>query len=355
MDQPRLSSVTLQYVFFMAIFTATLVVTFLIFKPYLGVLFLAAILAVLFWPLNMKFAAAFKGRRGISAVMTTLVVLLIIIIPLIFLAALLVSEAADIYTYVSGEGGGAIKAAVGSIQARLVSAFPQSASLESAADIDSYVRQALGWFVGHTSVIFGKLFNLAFLLVLLAMALFYFLKEGDRITESVIRLSPLSNEHDKRILDKASASINAVVKGKMLTSLLQGLFIGIGFAVFGMPEPVFFGFITVLASFIPIVGIALVVVPSAIFLYFYGELWQAIGFFIWGIAGATVDDFLSSYFINRGMKINSFLILLSILGGLELFGPVGFIAGPVVIGLLFVLADIYGLMTKHGREGAQST
>ena len=133
-----------------------------------------------------------------------------------------------------------------------------------------------------------------------------------------------------------------------MIGLIQGMLTGVGFWMFGVSNPVIWGTVAAVASLVPALGTSLVNIPAIIFLFLSGNISQAIGLLIWVVlAVGLIDNILGPYFINRGVKIHPFLILISVLGGISFFGPVGFIAGPVVLGLLFALLELYPVIIKN--------
>ena len=174
------------------------------------------------------------------------------------------------------------------------------------------------------------------------ISLFYFLRDGKSFTQYLKILSPLSDRQDEKILSRLFVAVNSVIKGALSIALIQGFLTGIGFWIFGVPNPVLWGSTAAIAALVPNIGTALVLVPAIGFLYLNGEVAQAIGLGIWSItAVGLIDNILGPYLINRGVKIHPLLILLSVIGGLGLFGPVGFLLGPLIISLLFALIDIH--------------
>jgi predicted PurR-regulated permease PerM len=137
-------------------------------------------------------------------------------------------------------------------------------------------------------------------------------------------------------------AVYSIFAGSIIVALVQGILTGIGFTIFGVPNPALWGSIASVAALIPGVGTALVVVPGILYLFFTGSTGYAIGLLVWGIlAVSLIDNFLGPILVNRGVKIHPFLILLSVLGGLIFFGPVGFLLGPIILAFLFALLDIY--------------
>ena len=136
-------------------------------------------------------------------------------------------------------------------------------------------------------------------------------------------------------------------------AVTQGLLAGIGFTIFGVPNAALWGFITVIAALVPILGTSIVLTPIIIYLFAFDTLFSAIGLLAWGmLAVGLIDNFLGPKLMQRKIRIHSFLILLSVLGGLSLFGPIGFLIGPLFLALLSTLLDIYPVLVLQRSESS---
>jgi len=189
---------------------------------------------------------------------------------------------------------------------------------------------------------FGLLLTALFSFMLMLLSIFYFLKDGERWKKTLITLSPLSDTDDKKIVAKLSQVVNGVIKGYLLIALMQGLLMGIGLGIFGVPNPALWGIVAAVASLIPSIGTAFVSIPAIIFLFATGQTIPAIGLLIWAVVFVgLIDNLLSPILISKNIKISPFLILFSVLGGISLLGPVGILVGPLTISLLYALISIY--------------
>ena len=134
-------------------------------------------------------------------------------------------------------------------------------------------------------------------------------------------------------------------------ALIQGILTAVGFTFFGIPNATLWGSVAAITALIPGIGTALVLLPAILYLYFSGETLFAVGLLLWGMtAVGLVDNFLGPKLVERGMRLHPFLILLSVLGGVGFFGPLGFLLGPLVLSLLFALIEIYFAIKKE-HEG----
>ncbi len=328
--------------FFFVLAIVTTLLTFFILKPYLPALFLAVVLTITFRPLYNTLLRLTGGRAALSAILTVLILILIIVIPIFFFGFFIFRDAQDFYRDIS-DGGfdtGIVLAWTEYIQSFVRQFFPGFS-----LDLIGYIRQGLGLFVQNLGSLFGKVFTALLQLFLMLLGVFYFLRDGRKFREHLILLSPLSDIYDKTILAKFETAVDSVVKGALSIALIQGVLSGIGFALFGVPSPMLWGAIAAITALIPGVGTALIIAPAVLYLLFFGSSFSAIGLLIWGVvAVGLIDNILAPLLIERSLNIHPFLILLSVLGGLTLFGPIGFLAGPVALALLFALFDIYPLL-----------
>jgi predicted PurR-regulated permease PerM len=207
----------------------------------------------------------------------------------------------------------------------------------------------LRWGFTNIDSLFSKAAGFVLGAVVLLFALYFILRDGKSLKRQLVNLSPLPDRQDEQIFSKLNSAVHSVVWGSLAVGLIQGVLTGIGFAIFGVPSPALWGSVAVVAALVPGIGTALVLIPGVVYLFATGSAGMAIGLLIWGaIAVGLIDNFLGPLLINRGVKIHQFLILLSVLGGLSFFGPIGFIAGPLVLSLLFALLEIYKENLKSG-------
>lgn len=341
----------LQVSFFYMVLIGALVLTFFIFEPFLKVLFLAVVFGVVFNPLYKKLLSgfAFRGGNNLSAFITVLVVLLVILIPFVGLGILVFQEINSAYfsLLADTENNSLVSFFAGagsSINGILPFDVVPEISLEN---IQEYASQAYGWVLGHFQVLFTGVFNLLMGIFILILGLFFYLRDGEKFEKVLISLSPLSDTQDQSIIHKMKLAMNSVIKGSLFIAVLQGILAGVGFFVFGIPSAILWGSVAVISAIIPSVGTALVIVPAVIFLFLTKGVAPAAGLLIWGvIIVGLVDNILAPIVLERGIKIHPFFILISVLGGLAFFGPIGFLIGPVILSLLFALIDIYPEVTK---------
>ncbi|MDO8504890.1 MAG: AI-2E family transporter [Candidatus Liptonbacteria bacterium] len=339
-----------QLYFLLAILAGTFVLAFFIFRPFLYAFILAAVFAVVFQPIYQKILNLIHGRQGLAALLTILIVVIFIFVPVAFLGIQIFKEAEQLYFSLMGGGGkDAVFSTLNSLIDNLKNYFPSAP--EFSAAIDTYLKQLLGWLIDNLGAIFSGLAKLALSSFLFLVSLYYLLKDGEKFKKAVIALSPLSDENDEIISQKLEVAIGSVMKGSLLIAVVQGVVTSAGFVIFGIPNAIFWGSVAAIAALIPGIGTALVVVPAILFLFINGEISAGIGFTIWGVGVVgLVDNFLAPKLLGRGMHVHPLIILLSVLGGIGFFGPIGFLLGPLTISLLFVLLDIYSSLTAKEKR-----
>ncbi len=332
--------------FVLIILSLSLVLSFLVFRPFLYSLILALVFAIIFQPLYKKILRFVWHQPWLAAILTILILVVFILVPLTFLAIQIFYEAQGLYsTLVDGLSNQTLN--------KLLPGFGQSLSNISplvndlSLDINQHLTSFLGFLVRNLGVIFSNLAKILTNLFVFLVAFFFLLKDGDRFKQRIIYLSPLSKDDDGLIIKKITQAINSVIKGSLLIAVLQGISSSLGFIIFGVPNPIMWGTLAAIGALVPSVGTAIVIVPAVIYLYLTGQLISALGLLAWGIlAVGLIDNFLGPKFVSQGAGLHPLLILLSVLGGLSFFGPIGFILGPLVIAMLIVLLDIYASIIK---------
>lgn len=334
--------------FFFLFIALALVVNYFIFLPYLSVLFLALVLAIIFDPVYQNIKRTLVSGT-VSSILTVVLVFLVIIGPLFLIFTLLFGEAANLSaSLLSPHTGAVLNISLSNIHQTISNRFP-NLNLPNLQFDATYLRSALSWLLAHLSVFLASFARLAFDLFIMLVALFYFLRDGKHFLDLLADLSPLNNVHDKQIFARIRGAVNGVIKGNIVTGLLQGLITGVGFAIFGIANPVLWGAVSVLASLIPKLGPILMFGPAVIYLFVTSGPLFALGLLLWGVIFiGAVDNFLGPNIVHRAISIHPFLILMGALGGLSFFGPIGFIAGPVMVSLLLVLIELYP--TISGRK-----
>lgn len=344
----------IQIPFFYVLLTGVSILAFLIFFPYLQVLFLAVILAVVFYPLYKLCLKFLFGWDTGSAFVSVVLILMFTVLPLTGLGYFVFQEVKDIYTYYNeGEGNIELLDYIGQGQRYLGHILPDQYVPETTTqDLEEYFNRGYEWLGQHVGGIFSNTVMAVTNTFILVLGLFFFLRDGDRFKKIVIKLSPLQNTYDEQLLRRMAQSVNSVVLGSILVAIIQGAFTTLGLFLFQVPSPFLWGTVAAIASFIPALGTVVVIVPAIIYVFFTHGLIMAGGLALWGLfMVGLVDNFLLSYLFSKSIKIHPFLIFLSVFGGIGFFGILGFLIGPILLALFFALMDIHTEIVHSPQHG----
>ncbi len=337
----------IQISFFIVLMIAVIGLSVRILLPYASALFFGLIASIVFRPLY-EYLLKRTERKNIAAFLATVVVLLVIVLPLVIFGILLFNEAYNFY-HTNNFSASQVSWVhdVNNQVNRVLGNFSPEISL----DISTFMDRVVGWFVNNLTTVFSKFIDAIIGLFIALFALFYLFRDGESMLKKIMFLSPLRDRYDEEIFQKVELAVNSVVRGSLVVALIQGFLSGIGFLIFGLPNPILWASISMVASLVPTVGTAVVLVPSVLYLYFSGSVGSAVGLLIWGsVAVGFVDNLVGTQLIGRGVKVHPFLILLSVIGGISFFGLIGFMVGPVILSLLFVLLEIFPLILGQSQE-----
>jgi predicted PurR-regulated permease PerM len=185
------------------------------------------------------------------------------------------------------------------------------------------------------------------------IALYYFIKDGRQFLDELIKLSPLEDSEDVAIVHRLDKVTHSLIRGTLVIAALQGLFVGLGFTLFGVPNPVLWGAIAAIGALIPMVGTGMVTAPAIIYLFLTGNVAAGIGLLAWSmLLVGLVDNIIGPKLIGNGARIHPLLVLLAVLGGIALFGISGFLLGPLLLGFLMALSEIYKVKVQELHKQA---
>lgn len=195
----------------------------------------------------------------------------------------------------------------------------------------------------------NRTLGLAFHFVIVLVCVFYLLVDADRLRQFAFRLSPLPDDEDALLADKFGEVARGILVGNGIGSVLQGLFGGIAMSFVGLPSPAFWGAVMSLLAFLPIIGISVVTVPASIYLLLIDRPLAAIGFFAFCTAqGLFIENVVKTRLIGKRTRMHDLLVLLSILGGISMFGLIGLLYGPLLVAAFLTLSELY-FRVYHAR------
>jgi predicted PurR-regulated permease PerM len=321
--------------------------------PFLNPLLLGALLAGLCHPLYQWVTRLLRGRRSLGAVVTLLILFIIVAGPLSAFLGVVIRQA----LHVSDQALPWVKqhfGSAGTFNAHdwLVQKFPALADHipsqeQLVGSVGIAAKSAGAFFVAVASRMTAGTASFLLNLFVMIYAMFFFLKDGETILEKIFYYLPLSNEDESLLLQRFTSITRATIKGTLVIGVIQGALAGIAFWVAGIDGAAFWGTIMAILSIVPGIGAALVWVPAVIYLFVIGHGLAGTLLLAWCAAVVgTIDNVLRPILVGKDAKMPDLLILVGTLGGLFLFGPIGFIVGPIVCGLFLTVWDIYGATFK---------
>ena len=346
--------------FLMTCIVISFLLMFWLFRPFFTVLVLAAVLATTFYPLYMWFLRLMRNRARLASFTTCFLVLVLIVIPLIILVFLLARQAVDIYHFVeskvaSGEIDRYLQWQKGNFfydlfdpNAGQLGAYIDLRSFDIKQNLTDLARNVSGFLVNESASILRGVGGLILNFIILLFVMYYFFMDHKAITNRLMKISPLPLEHEMRLFQKFKEISRTTLYGIFFVSIAKGLLGGIGFAIAGIPNPVFWGTVMAFFSLVPVFGATLIWLPAAILLIMNGQMFQGIFLLLWGtLFISTIDNIFSALFIGNRVKLNPMLVFLSVLGGIGLFGLVGIIFGPLILTIFLTFLHIYELEYKE--------
>jgi predicted PurR-regulated permease PerM len=192
-------------------------------------------------------------------------------------------------------------------------------------------------------------------LILFLLTLFFILRDGESLATTLRAVAPVSNAQAEEIYDRLTRTVKAVLYAMVVVPLAQGLLAMIGFRLFGLPSPIFWGTMLIFAAVIPGIGSPLVWLPAAVYLLLTAPLWQGIGMLLYGtLVISTSDNVIKPMLLHETANIHPLLAFFSILGGILSFGLIGFLIGPVILSLVLSAIRIYRIDILGGSEGTSA-
>jgi len=322
---------------------------FLLIQPYLNPIILAFIMSLLFAPLHNKISEKLPNSPNSAAILSCTALTFIIAIPLFFVFVAIIQQGAtfskDAYHWVID--GGIQTLFQHPIVAKVLSfineylpfdAIDPNEVTQKVAQVASQVGTQI---VGMSAQIVGDVTNVLMNFFLMLFVLFFLLRDQEKIITAFRHVLPLSRSQEDRLLDEIEEVSKSAVLGSFLTAIAQGLAGGFAMWLAGFPG-LFWGTMMGFASFIPVVGTALIWVPAAIYLLLTNQWEWALFLTIWGvIIVGSIDNIVRPLLMQGNSGMNTLLIFFSLLGGIQLFGLIGLIYGPIIFALTLVLFNMY--------------
>lgn len=329
--------------------------------PFYAAVLWAVVIAVVFAPVHRSLLAPLRGRRGLAAIVTVLIIIAIVILPLTVVGTSLIREASSLVAKVqSGEYD------LGGHLQRMLDALPAWATglIERFNLTDfSSLRERLGpdllkggQALAPQALSFGlNTFDFVIGLGIMLYLLFFLLRDGATLAERIKAAIPLHTHQKTALFSTFATIVRATVKGGILVAIAQGALGGIAFWFLGIHAPLLWAVLMTFLSLVPAVGAGLVWVPVAIYLLTSGAFWQGIALILYGVLViGLVDNLLRPFLVGKDTKLPDYLVLISTLGGIKMFGLNGFVVGPLIAAMFMASWQIFAESRQADRAGADA-
>ena len=320
----------------------------LIVWPLFGAVLWATVFAILCAPLFRYLKRAFAGRGSLAAAATLILIIVVVIVPMTLIGASIVREASALYDRMRGN-----ELSVGDYLHRGFAALPSwlTSVLErfDLADLGA-VQERLTASLGQASEFIAKqainigqnTFEFLVSLGVMLYLLFFLLRDGDAILRQLQAAVPLRPDRRRALFDKFAVVVRATVKGNLVIAIIQGALGGLIFWLLGIPGALMWAVVMALLSLLPAVGAAMVWLPVAIYFLATGSLWSGAILILFGIfVIGLVDNVLRPVLVGKDTRMPDYIVLISTLGGIAVFGPNGFVVGPVIAALFMAAWDLF--------------
>ena len=317
-------------------------------QPFYGAILWAIVGAVIFAPLNRELLSLTRERPSLAAAITVLIIVGMVILPLAIIGTSLVTEASDLHARVkSGEYDFAR-----SFQ-RLFDALPSWAvgllerfnltNLTAAREALSSNLLKSGQALAPQALSLGmNTFDFLIGLGIMIYLLFFLLRDGKPLAQRVKAAIPLREEQKGALFSRFAIVVRATIKGGVLVAIVQGALGGLAFWFLGIHAPLLWAVLMGFLSLLPAIGAGLVWLPVAIYLMTTGAIWQGLGLIMYGVLViGLVDNFLRPFLVGKETKLPDYVVLISTLGGIEVFGLNGFVIGPLIAAIFMVTWEIF--------------
>lgn len=352
-----MSQLTLQQKTFLLLLSIVTIAFGWILLPYAGAIFWGVILAIVFAPVYRWVLLKTKGRATLASILVLLLIVVMVILPLSLISGALVNQAASVVEMVrSGD------ITVAGVFGKVMDVLPGWAvnlldrfNLTNLASLQdkltagaSQVSQA----VAVKAINIG-MYTFEFLtsLGILLYLLFFLLRDGAALTARIRAAIPLSRKYKQRLFNNFTTVIRATVKGNILIAIAQGALGGLIFWFLDVRAALLWGVLMAFLSLLPAIGAALVWAPVAVYFLATGSIWQGVTLIAFGVLViGLVDNLLRPVLVGKDTRMPDYVVLLSTVGGMALFGLHGFVIGPIVAAMFIAAWDLFATASEFHTE-----
>jgi predicted PurR-regulated permease PerM len=354
-EQERKRNIQARWLALLFVTAVALYLCWLMLQPFLDVLLWALVLVIVFYPVHRRILARTKSPSW-AALLSSALVIVTILVPLTLVTLAVVREVMSLAQYLQDNSKALLdpnSPLLGGILSRL-EPYVNLDRLRSQEFIAERLRGLSGTIAGRTLGFLGGFVGGLVQTFFVIFTMYYLFRDGERLRASLRGALPLAGGQANDIFQRTSEVIAASVYGVLVIATIQGVIGGIAFWLLGLPSPLLWCVVMILLSMIPMLGSFIVWVPAAIYLAATGQWAKAailvvVGLFVIG----TIDNFLRPKLVGERTRLHELLIFFSVLGGLQVFGILGLVLGPVIVAITFALLEVYRKADDDPRKAAE--
>jgi predicted PurR-regulated permease PerM len=335
----------------LAVTAIALYLCWLMLQPFVAVLAWAAVLVIVFYPVHQRLLKRLK-KPGLTALLSCILVILTILVPVVLVTIAVLKE---------------FSGAMSNLQAtitylldpnspytgrvlRWASQYFDLEQLRSGQYIFDRLKGVSGEVAGQTLGVIGGVIGAIVQMFFVVFTMYYLFRDGDKIFAALRDALPLESKQATAIMARTRDVIGASVYGVLAIAIVQGVLGGLAFWVLGVPSAIVWGVVMVFLSMIPMLGAFLVWVPAAAYLALAGHPVKALFMVLWGtLVIGMADNFLRPKLVGERTKLHELLIFFAVLGGLQVFGVLGIVLGPVVLAITLALVDVFKVADRQAK------
>ena len=323
--------------------TIALYLCWLMVKPFAAVLAWATVLVIVFYPVHQRLVRKTK-RPALSALLSCVLVILTILVPVVLVTIAVVREFSGAAESLQSNLALLLNpnSPLTGPPLRWLNRFVDLQQLTSQGQIVEWLKGKTGSIAGQTLGFLGGALGIVVQMFFVVFTMYYLFRDGDRIFGVIRDALPLEKKQAEDILARTRDVVGASVYGLFSIAIIQGTLGGLAFWFLGLPSAIVWGVAMVFLSLIPMLGAFLVWVPAAIYLFATGHYLKGIFLVLWGtLVIGMIDNFLRPKLVGGRTKLHELLIFFAVLGGLQVFGVLGIVLGPVVLAITLALVDVF--------------
>jgi predicted PurR-regulated permease PerM len=347
--EPRKPFSPLVFRYFLLLFLVSFLLLGRLLWPFFSILIISFLLTGLFQPVFRFFHERLRFSGQFSSLVTCWLIVLVVFVPLMIFVLALSKEVLGLYPLIKGKNLALLmqqlleeNQSIGRIK-DIFAGFGIELHPERITGVFSEFGKVAGLFLyNQASAWAANIMNFVFSFFMMIIVIFFLLIDQEKFISYILDLSPLPDQQERQLFRKFEEIAKAVLVGNGLCGLLQGFLGGVAFMFLGISSPILWGGVMAILAFLPIFGIGLVLVPTAIVFFLKGSVGMGIFMLIFYVSlSFSVEYILKPWMVGERVKMHTLLVFLSIIGGLGVYGVLGIIYGPLIVTTFLSLAEIY--------------